>query len=116
MSPSAGSIILRASSGSRSCINSIEPLISANSAVTVLRSPSRVSVLTASAKRIAEVPSWFTAAGADPLMGEPQFPQNFAVGAFSNPHDTHDALNAAPHSLQNLSPSGFSVLHFAQII
>ena len=37
---SAGSTIARASSGSRSSINSIEPLMSANSAVTVLRSPS----------------------------------------------------------------------------
>jgi hypothetical protein len=49
-------------------------------------------------------------------MGEPQFPQNFAIGAFSNPHEAHDALNAAAHSLQNFSPSGFSVLHLAQII
>jgi hypothetical protein len=29
---------------------------------------------------------------------------------------THDDLNAAPHSLQNFNPSGFSVLHFAQIM
>jgi predicted ATPase len=36
-------MIERASSGSRSSINSVEPLISANSAVTVLRSPSIAS-------------------------------------------------------------------------
>ena len=35
-------MIARASSGSRSSINSVEPLMSANSAVTVLRSPSIV--------------------------------------------------------------------------
>jgi len=38
----AGSTMARASSGSRSSISSIEPLISANNAVTVLRSPSIV--------------------------------------------------------------------------
>jgi hypothetical protein len=32
-----------ASSGSRSCASSVEPLMSANSAVTVLRSPSTTS-------------------------------------------------------------------------
>jgi hypothetical protein len=37
-----GSTIARASSGSRSRISSVEPLMSANSAVTVLRSPSIV--------------------------------------------------------------------------
>ncbi len=35
-------MIARASSGSRSSISSVEPLMSANSAVTVLRSPSIV--------------------------------------------------------------------------
>jgi hypothetical protein len=58
----------------------------------------------------------FTEAAADPAMGVPQFPQNFAAGTFSNPHEAHDALNAAPHSLQNFNPSGFSVLHFGQIM
>jgi transposase InsO family protein len=43
ISLSAGSTMARASSGSRSRIISVEPLISANSAVTVLRSPSRAS-------------------------------------------------------------------------
>jgi hypothetical protein len=36
----AGSMIARATSGSRFSINSVEPLMSANNAVTVLRSPS----------------------------------------------------------------------------
>src|SRR3989442_16023170 len=43
MCSTTGSRILRASSGSRSASNSIEPLRSAKSTVTCLRSPSRVS-------------------------------------------------------------------------
>src|SRR6266568_4159761 len=42
MSCKAGSIIARASSGSRPSISAVEPLRSANSAVIVLRSPSGV--------------------------------------------------------------------------
>jgi hypothetical protein len=42
------SMMARASSGSRSSISSIEPLMSAKSAVTVLRSPSRAAELSAS--------------------------------------------------------------------
>jgi hypothetical protein len=44
----------------------------------------------------------------------PQWPQNLAAEAFSKPHDAQGVLNGVPHSLQNFSPSGFSVLHFAQ--
>src|SRR6266851_5577360 len=39
-------------------------------------------------------------------------PQNFAVGAFSNPHFAHCLLKRAAHSLQNFSPSGFSAPQF----
>jgi hypothetical protein len=115
-------MIARASSGSRSSINSIEPLISANSAVTVFRSPSSAPASAVSGKRIAEAPPGSgargdaAAASARSLSVAPQLPQNLAVRALSNPHAAHDVLNAAPHSLQNLSPSGFSILHFAQII
>ena len=45
----------RASSGSRSSISSIEPLMSANSAVTVLRSPSSASAAASGFTRIAEL-------------------------------------------------------------
>jgi hypothetical protein len=44
--------LTRASSGSRSCSSSVEPLMSANSAVTVLRSPSSASGASVSAIRI----------------------------------------------------------------
>jgi hypothetical protein len=65
---------------------------------------------------MAEVSSCLAGAPSPLLRAAPQFPQNFALGAFSKPQDTHGDLNAAPHSLQNFNPSGFSVLHFAQIM
>jgi hypothetical protein len=37
-------------------------------------------------------------------------------GTFSKPHLAQIRVNAAPHSLQNFSPSGFSVLQFEQRI
>src|SRR5215468_2370281 len=96
----AGSTIARASSGSRPSINSIEPLMSANNAVTVLRSPSGAADdATSAATRnscafaldcgtCAE--AGFDAAGA-PLgalgaIGLAQLPQNLNPGGFSNPH------------------------------
>jgi hypothetical protein len=84
--------------------------------VTVLRSPSSTPASTVSAGQIAELLRCFIGAAVTPFTATPQFPQNFAVGAFSNPHDTHGPMKAAPHSLQNFNPSGFSVLHFAQIM
>ena len=65
---------------------------------------------------MAEVSSCLPGVASPLLRAAPHFPQNFALGAFSKPHDAHDDLNAAPHSLQNFNPSGFSVLHFAQIM
>src|SRR5229473_768785 len=92
MSLSAGSITARASSGSRSSISSVEPLISANSAVTVLRSPSTLASASApAATRTVEAEAW------------------------DGPGRV-DAVNGAAHSLQNFSPSGFSAPHFEQRI
>src|ERR1700732_3707649 len=121
MSCSTGSTIARASSGSRSSINSVEPLISANSAVTVLRSPSGGSPAGCSgATRIL---------GADGCDDEgapaaatavpsrlPQSPQNFFSGGFSAPHCPHRFVNGAPQSPQNRLAVGFSAPHFAQSI
>src|SRR5262245_21746710 len=103
----------RASSGSRSSIRSIEPLMSANRKVTTLRSPSRFSGVGASVSRIWVWSDFFAEAAGD-ANAAPQCPQNLATGAFSKPHEAHGVLNGVPHSLQNFSPSGFSVLHFAQ--
>ncbi len=61
---SAGSMIERASSGSSSAISSLEPLMSANSAVTVLRSPSS-----------AAAPS-----GSRTVMGDCAFPAKLETG------------------------------------
>src|SRR5215472_8515943 len=100
----------RAACGSRSSINSIEPLISANRAVTVLRSPSIVVwVSTCAAMRTAGGEDAFASRGlGGAFRGAAHSPQNLAVGLFSKPQDAQWHLNGAAHSLQNLSPSGFS--------
>src|SRR5260370_37664846 len=95
----------------------MEPLMSANSAVTVLRSPSGIAALTSGpAAVIAEdAPRGFAdgalVADAPRLPssnGMPQAPQNLDPGALSNPHRAHRALKDAPQWLQNLKPSGLS--------
>src|SRR5580704_1148500 len=75
MMRSAGSIIVRASSGSRSSINSVEPLRSANSAVTVLRSPSGTD------PALTEEPAADTGKSA-----LPQSPQKRFESGLSDPH------------------------------
>src|SRR6516165_7352404 len=114
MSFNAGSTIARASSGSRSSINSIEPLISANSAVTILRSPPRFSGSGASATRIG---ASFDVCS-DPTVGisseAPQSLQNFAVEEFSALHLAHRFESGLPHSGQNFLPDVLSAPHFGQ--
>src|SRR5579871_4563899 len=106
MSLSAGSTSARASSGSRSSIRSIEPLMSANSAVTILRSPSAAPVLSTTRRSAA------TAAGGGAGLtggvednGAAHSPQNFAAGGLANPQLAHRRGNGAAHSLQNFTPS-----------
>src|ERR1700730_14845717 len=116
MMRSAGSMMARASSGSRSRSSSVEPLMSANSAVTVLRSPSETSATAvSSAARTGGADSgWivdFVVAG---VRGAAHSPQNRAAGEFSNPHREHRDLNGAAHCSQNLSPAGFSAPKFEQ--
>src|SRR5271154_6305853 len=106
----------RASSGSRSCSSSVEPLISANSAVTVLRSPSRFSEAGGAATRIGESFGFFDDAAAGAANGAPQSSQNFAVGALSAPHFAQRLANGVPHSAQNFLPEVLSVPHFEQRI
>src|SRR5271167_2338196 len=117
MSRSAGSMIARASSGSRSSINAVEPLISANSAVTVLRSPSRFSGADVSATRIGEPFDCFdVVAAVDAPSAVPQSAQNFAPGALSEPHLEQRFANGPPHSAQNFLPGIPSVPHLVQRI
>src|SRR6516162_6647358 len=111
-------MIARASSGSRSSISSIEPLMSANSAVTVLRSPSRVvSVLWSllSTRKFADG-ARCGASGSAAVSGFAHSRQNFAAGGFSAPQDAHCRRNTDAHSTQNLARSGFSAPHFEQRI
>src|SRR5216684_4746920 len=118
MSLSAGSITARASSGSRPSISSIEPLISANSAVTILRSP---SIAAESATVCSDAIRTDGVEEGRPVdlnsleaSAAAQSPQNFAVGAFSNPHFAQCFLKGAAHSLQNFCSAGFSAPHVGQ--
>src|SRR5712692_6378528 len=112
----------RASSGSRSRINSVEPMISANSAVIVLRSPSAGSAPAPdSSLKI------FCASG-DPRgragsgdrrgfrRGVPHSPQNLNCGGFSAPQFGQTASSGRPQLPQNLVVSGFSELQLGQRI
>src|SRR5712691_6782136 len=119
MSFSAGSMIARASSGSSSSINSVEPLMSANSAVTILRSPSTGGEASASsaATRIAAPAVTVDRACDDGVVsGAPQSPQNFSPGSLGAPQRAHLAAIAAPHCAQNLRPCRLSPPHFEQRI
>src|SRR5216683_3190034 len=117
MSLSAGSIIARASSGSRSSISSVEPRISANSAVTVLRSPSMASEVSVCA-------GWRTIPNAEAAAGNfaggftaraaPQSAQNFELVVFSTPQFGQRSARWLPHSAQNRLPGKLSVPHFEQ--
>src|ERR1022692_3125553 len=112
-------MMARAFSGSRSSIISVDPLISANSAVTVLRSPSSASdAALSSAILICDLVEESVAAASVlvELMAVPHFLQNRA------PILT-DALQAgqinssfAPHPSQNEASEGLSWLHLAQSI
>src|SRR5208282_6561611 len=115
ISLSAGSMIARASSGSRSCSSSVEPLISANSAVTVLRSPSSCAPLATVETRTRDFKVSLVSTGGGSI-GFEHSRQNFARGGFSLPHELHRRANRDAHSIQNLAPSGFSAPHFEQRI
>src|SRR5262249_1008206 len=106
----------RASSGSRSSINSIEPLMSANNAVTVLRSPSRFLGRDVSAIRTSGSLDFLTSADWGVPNAAPHSPQNFSPDSFVAPHRGHFEASVSPHSAQNFRPSRLSVPHFEQRI
>src|SRR4051812_26481692 len=121
MSFSAGSTIPRATSGSRSRISSVEPLISANRAVTVLRSPS--FVVEASCSGVTLITGAIDTAGkpiaeeaALPDSAVPQSSQNADEGAFSAPHFGQLRDSGVPHAAQNFLLVVLSVPHFEQRI
>src|SRR5271169_6868317 len=111
MMRSAGSIIARASSGSRSSISSIEPLMSANSAVTVLRSPSGSEqsgcsgvMRTADGASATGDPAFALTEPMPLPRALPQSAQNLAAGALSEPQFEQRLDNGLPHSAQNFLP------------
>src|SRR5208282_6515729 len=113
MRRSAGSTIARASSGSKSCSSSVEPLMSANSAVTFLRSPSRFSETGAPAIRIGASFDLEAGAAADP-RAVPHSPQKRLPAGLSAAHFGQRFASGVPQSPQNFLPGGFSVLQFEQ--
>ncbi len=83
-------MMARASSGSRSCSSSVDPLMSANSAVTVLRSPSIADASSDAVTRTDRVAaSTGVAASAAATSDAPQSAQNFAPNALSERHFEH---------------------------
>src|SRR5262245_59541943 len=108
--------MVRASSGSRSSINSIDPLVSAKSAVTVLRSPSKFSDLGMSATRIGASSDFFGDAAVAPPMAVPHFLQNRALGLSAVLHAGQTSSSFPPHSSQNEASTGLSVRQLEQCI
>src|SRR5277367_441806 len=113
-------MMARASSGSRSCSSSVEPLISANRAVTVLRSPSiagasEFSTATLMPDEVDRAVA-FEGCPVSPPRAAAHCAQNLASGGLSNPHFGHRRLNGTAHSIQNFAPGGFSVEQLSQRI
>jgi len=95
--------------------------MSANSAVTVLRSPSIAieGSETSRPKRIAgagEVGGEPSRCSVLPPSAAPQSPQSFDPGAFSAPHFEQGIASPLPHWEQNFLPTAFSAAHFEQRI
>src|SRR5437763_340923 len=115
---SAGSTIARACSGSRSSISSIDPLMSANNAVTVFRSPSMSSEVRGDSLSSSELAAGKTVAALAAVAASavPQSPQNRFAGGLSAPHLGQQLASGAPQSPQNFLPAGLSLPHFEQRI
>src|ERR1700720_4824291 len=116
-------MMARASSGSRSRINSVEPLMSANSAVTVLRSPSIVPASAEFCSGATCTPGAnpgddevTAAAPASFVSGAPHLPQKSDVGGVSALHFAQCFARAFPHFAQKLFVEGLFVPHFEQRI
>src|ERR1700691_6089072 len=114
-------MIARASPGSRSCSSSVDPLMSANSAVTVLRSPSSVSgeVLSGATRIPGAKPGGIEDAAAAPASlasRAPHLPQKSEVVGLSDPHFAQCFASAFPHFAQKLFVEGLFVPHFEQRI
>src|SRR5215470_9498358 len=114
---STGSSSLRASSGSRSASSSIEPLRSAKSTVTCLRSPSRadLEVRIFSARCFGVYDSGEGARDAAAVsalvIGVPHLLQNRDPEGSSVWHEEQIQLSRAPQPRQKFDPGGFTCWH-----
>jgi hypothetical protein len=91
--------------------------MSANSAVTVLRSPSGADASSDAVTRTDRgAASTGVDAGAASTSDTPQSAQNFAPKALSEPHFEHRFDKGLPHSAQNFLPVLLSVPHFVHRI
>jgi hypothetical protein len=90
--------------------------MSANSAVTVLRSPSSDADEASDAIRLAGSAAFAGSvwAAGEGVSDAPQSPQKSSPGSFEAPHRGHWRASVTPHFEQNLRPSRLSVPHFAQ--
>src|SRR5215471_107887 len=119
-----GSRMARASSGSRSASNSIEPLRSAKSTVTCLRSPSRAvfEVRMRSERYFGVYDSGDTNRGGAAVgvravaNAAPQLSQNLLPPSTFAPQLGQAAANVAPHSRQKRAPSRLSAWHRGHFI
>src|SRR6266851_10310288 len=102
-------MIARASSGSSSSINSVEPLMSANSAVTVLRSPSDAAPSAATMICDLGEETIVEAAFVSPIA-VPHFLQNRAPGLTDALHAGQINSSFAPHPSQNEASQALSWL------
>src|SRR5713226_542722 len=114
---SSGATIACAASGSRASINWVEPFRSANSTVTIFRSPSRLSAAGASATRFDEASDCCAAVvDASVPNAVPQSSQNVDKGAFCAPHVEQGLDNGLPQTAQNFRPVVLSVPHLTHRI
>ena len=95
--------------------------MSANSAVTVLRSSSSTSgeSLSGATRTLEAEPGGVEVAPAAPaplVSGAPHLPQKSDVGGFSALHFAQGLVSAFPHFAQKLLADGLSVPHFEQRI
>src|SRR6266849_5992305 len=97
---------------------SIEPLTSANSTVTCLRSPSRATreVRILSARCFGVYAYGAGAAAGVTVSGARHLRQNLAVGRLPAPQVGHAVSSGAPHSSQKAASDRFSVWHFGHFI
>ncbi len=97
----------RASSGSRSCSSSVDPLMSAKSAVTVLRSPSSCAPSATMETRTEDFKVSLVSAGGGSI-GFEHSRQNFARGGFSlfdqRPHEKR-----MPHAAHLVARAGLEI-------